>query len=120
MGRHKAQQELPKPYKIRPAKTPEARENQLISMAWDRMEERVANGTATGGELLQIVKMGSMKERLDREMTAKKIELMQAKKEALESAKRIEELYGEAITAFRRYNGIFHDEDDVDDSENLY
>ena len=118
MGRRKLDQDQPKQYQIRPARTPEARENNLVGMAWDRLEERVANGTATAGELLAIMKLGTRKERLERELTEKKMELMQAKTEALQSAKKVEELYGEAIAAFKRYNGVFDEgEEDDDDSD---
>lgn len=38
-------------------------------------------------------------------MMAEQIKLLTAKTEALQSAKRVEELYTEAIAAFKRYNG---------------
>ena len=47
------------------------------------------------------------------------MELMKAKKEALESAKRIEDLYTKAMVAFRRYNGIF-EEGEEDDGTIVY
>ena len=112
MSRRKMQ---PTPLDIprsRPARTPEARENQLISLAYDLAEERLRNGTASSAEVVQLMRWGSQKERLERELTETKMELMKAKKEALESSKRIEELYGEAMVAFRRYNGIFEEEED--------
>lgn len=119
MGRRKVEQNEPKQYQIRPARTPEARENNLIGMAWDRLEERVANGTATAGELLAIMKLGTRKERMELEIAQEKKELMRAKTEALQSAKKVEELYGEAIAAFKRYNGYFDEgeEDDNDDTD---
>ena len=117
MGRPKVTQTQPKQYEIRPARTPEARENQLIGMAWDRIEERIANGTATAAELLAVMKLGTRKERLERELTEKKMEYMQAKTGALQSAEEIKALYGQAITAFQRYNGVFDDGEVVDDED---
>ena len=39
-------------------------------------------------------------------MLQEQMDLMKAKTEALQSAKRVEELYGKALEAFRTYNGI--------------
>lgn len=103
--------------KSRPAKTPEARENQLISMAYDVAESRLRDGTASSAEVVHFLKLGSLKERKELELTQKKMELMTAKTEALQSAKKIEELYTEAIEAMKRYSGSapsneeFYDED---------
>ena len=102
----------------RPARSPEARENQLIALAYDLVEERLRNGTATSAETVAILRMGTQKERLERQLNEKKIALMEAKTEALQSAKRIEELYGAAIDAMRRYSGAaasmeYEDEDDI-------
>jgi len=119
MGRRRIQPITPKDDNTRPARTPEARQNQLISMAYDLAEERLRNGTASSAEIVQLMKWGSQKERQELELTKKKMELMQAKTEALQSAKHIEELYGEAIAAFRRYNGVF-DEGEEDDDEDLF
>ena len=49
----------------RPALTPEARENQLISYAVDLVEQRLLNGTASSQETTHFLKLGSMKNRLE-------------------------------------------------------
>lgn len=105
MGRPKLVKEIDEQPKSRPGRTPEARENQLISLAYDLVEERLRNGTATSAETVAILRLGTQKERLERELNQKKIALMEAKTEALQSAKRVEELYGAAIEAMRRYSG---------------
>lgn len=86
--------------------TAEGRENELIAMAYDLVAERLKNGTATSAETVHFLKMGSATERLNRELTKKDLELKQAKTEALQSAKRIEELYNNAIAAMRSYAGM--------------
>lgn len=91
--------------KIRPALTPEARENQLISLAVDLVEQRLLDGTASSQETTHFLKLGSMKNRLEMEKLQEENKLLQAKTEALQSAKRVEELYSEAISAMRRYSG---------------
>ena len=91
--------------KIRPALTPEARENQLISLAVDLVEQRLLDGTASSQETTHFLKLGSMKNRLEMEKLQEENKLLQARTEALQSAKRVEELYSEAISAMRRYSG---------------
>jgi hypothetical protein len=91
--------------KTKPAETPEGRENQLIALAYDAAEERIRNGTASSAEIVHFLRLGSSKERLDQEDKRKDIELKTAKTEALESQKRIEELYSNALSAMRKYSG---------------
>lgn len=95
-----------KPKKIKrtpPALTSEGRENQLISLAYDLVEQRLKDGSATSQETTHFLKMGSTKERLEKEIMEKQKALLEAKTEALESAKRIEALYDNAINAMRVY-----------------
>lgn len=107
----------PKPLdesKLQSAPDRDSRENQLIAMAYDLVEQRMRNGTATSQETTHFLRMGSTRARYEKQIMEKQIELMAAKKEALESAKRIEELYTNAIKAFRDYGGglIGGDEND--------
>ena len=44
--------------KIRPALTPEARENQLIALAVDLVEKRLIEGTASSKETTHLLKLG--------------------------------------------------------------
>lgn len=91
--------------KIRPALTPEARENQLISLAVDLVEQRLLDGTASSQETTHFLKLGSMKNRLEMQKLQEENKLLQAKTDAMKSAKRVEELYSEAISAMRSYSG---------------
>ena len=93
------------PKKIRPALTPEARENQMISLAVDLAEKQLQEGTASSQVITHYLKLGSTKERIEKEILEKQKELISAKTEALKSSERIEELYKEAISAMRRYSG---------------
>jgi len=85
------------------ASTAEGMENELIAMAYKLAAERLANGTASAAETVHFLKMGSAKERLEQRLIEKDLELKQAKTEALQSAKRIEELYANAMSAFKSY-----------------
>ena len=93
------------PKKIRPATTPEARENQLIALAVDLAEKQLIEGTASSQVITHYLKLGSTKERIEREILEKQKALIEAKTENLQSAKRIEELYTNAINAMKNYSG---------------
>lgn len=100
--------------KRRPALTPEARENQLIALAVDLVEQRLLDGTASSQETTHFLKLGSMKNRLEMAKLEEENKLLRAKTESLQSAKRTEELYAQAIKALGIYKGISEDEDEQD------
>ena len=95
----------PQKRKSRPATTPEARENQLISLAIDLVEQRLIDGTASSQETTHFLKLASSKARIEKERLELENELIKAKTESLKSSKRIEELYADAINAMKRYSG---------------
>lgn len=95
-----------------PAPTPDARENQLISLAVDLAEKQLAEGTASSQVITHYLKLGSSKERLEKEKLEKENELLRAKTESLQSAKRIEELYSNALSAMRSYSGREREDED--------
>lgn len=88
-----------------PVLTPEARENQLISLAMDLVEQRLRDGTASSQETVHFLKLGSSKEKLEQQILAEQKKLVVAKTSAIESQERIDELYAGAIAAMRSYNG---------------
>lgn len=89
----------------RPAMTPDARENQMINLAVDLAEKQLEEGTASSQVITHFLKLGSSKERLEREKLEEENKLLRAKTENLQSQKRVEELYEEALAAMRRYSG---------------
>lgn len=99
-----------------PAATPEARENQLISLAIDVAEEQLANGTASSQVITHYLKLGTTKERLEKEKLQRENELLKAKAEMIQSQKDTEKLYREAIKAMQIYAGYGNKrEDDEED-----
>ena len=98
----------------RPASAPEARENQLIAMAYDLAEEQILEKTASSQTINHFLKLCSMKEQLEKEKLVRENELLRAKVEALESVKKTEELIEEALKAMRSYSGN-GDDDDYDE-----
>lgn len=91
--------------KLRPALTPEARENQMISLAMDLVEQRLLDGTASSQETTHFLKLGSSKAVLERDRLREENKLLRAKTESLESAKEIKTLYEDALNAMRNYAG---------------
>lgn len=91
--------------KIRSALSPEARENQMISLAMDLAEQQLLDGTASSQLITEFVKRGSTKARIEQEILDKQKELIEAKTQSLQSAQRIEELYTNALNAMRNYSG---------------
>lgn len=110
MGKAKATGE---PSSRRPASTPEARENQMISLAVGLAEKQLREGTASSQVITHFLKLGTSKAELEKEKLERENELLRAKTESLQSAQRIEELYENAIKAMQRYGGQSGgDEDD--------
>ena len=91
--------------KMRPALSPEARENQLVSLAVDLAEKQLRDGTASSQVITHYLKLGSTKEKIEKEILEKQKELIEAKTQSLQSAQRIEELYSNALNAMRNYSG---------------
>ena len=77
----------------------------MIALAVDLAEKQLLEGTASSQVITHYLKLGTMKEKIERDILEKQKELITAKTEALKSQKRVEELYAEALTAMRRYNG---------------
>lgn len=97
------------------ALTPEARENQMIALAMDEAERQLRDHTASSQVITHFLKLGSTKEKLERQMMEEQKKLLEAKTEALQAQKRTDELFSEAIEAMKRYQGIKEDEDEFDE-----
>ena len=100
--------------KMRPALSPEARESQLISLAVDLAEKQLRDGTASSQVVTHYLKLGSTKEKIEREILEKQKELIEAKTKNIISSSEAKELYANALAAFRRYSGAGGDEEDED------
>lgn len=97
---------------MRPALTPEARENQLISLAVDLAEKQLREGTASSQVITHYLKLGSTKERIEKEILEKQKDLIDAKTQNLKSIEKQEQMYAEALKVFRGYSGHGDEEDD--------
>lgn len=90
---------------MRPAIDPDNREQQLISLAVDLVEQRLRDGTASAQETTHFLKLASRKAKLEAERAEAELELMKAKTKALHDQADIKTLYKDAIDAMKRYSG---------------
>lgn len=88
-----------------PALTPEAREQQLIAMAYDAAEEAFLNGTASSQVITHFLKLGTTKAELEKEKLKKENTVLEAKAKAYQSGEEIKQLYEDAIKMLRVYGG---------------
>lgn len=100
----------PEKSRHRPATTPEGRENEVVSQAIDLAEQQIRDGTASSQVITHFLKLGSTREQLEQERLRHENELTKVKIESIESQKRVEELYKEALDAMRSYSGETPDE----------
>lgn len=102
---------------LRPGLTPEADESQMIALAVNLVRQRLLDGTASSQETTHYLKLATTEARLKNKLLETNAELAIAKKEALESTKRSEEMFREAIAAFKSYTPSQSDpvEDDYDE-----
>ena len=87
----------------RKARTIVGREGQCTALAYDLVEKRLREGTATSQETVHFLRMGSPSERKKAELLDKQIEYLNAKIENLKSAEDIKALYADAIQAVTSY-----------------
>ena len=95
-----------------PARTPEARENQLIALAVDLAERQLSEGKASSQVITHYLKLGSPAAKIEREILELQKEQIKAKTEALRSQKNVEELYKSAMVAFKSYSGQSQNDED--------
>lgn len=89
----------------RPALSPEARENQMISLAVDLAEQQLRDGTASSQVITHFLKLGTTRYELEKEKLRKENNVLEAKAKAYASSEEIKELYDNAIKAMRDYGG---------------
>ena len=96
------------------ATSAEARERQLIADANDLAERQIRQGNASAAVITHFLKLGSTREKLERERLERENELLRAKVDQLASAKNVEQLYSEALQAMRAYSGQITEDDEYD------
>ena len=100
----------------RPPITPEAKENQMISLAMDLVEKRLRDGSASSQETTHFLKLATVKARKELEILEEQKKLITAKTEELESRKETKAMFEAAIKAMRTYSG----KGDVDEDTDIF
>jgi hypothetical protein len=77
----------------------------MVSLAVDLAEQQIREGTASSQVITHFLKLGSTREKLEQQRLEHENELTRVKIEQVESQKRVEELYMEALQAMRNYAG---------------
>ena len=90
---------------VRPALSPDAREQQMIALAMDLVEKRLREGTATSQETTHFLKLVSSKAILEKKRLEQENKLIEAKTESIHESKEYNTLVEEAIKAMRNYSG---------------
>lgn len=90
---------------MRPALSPEARENQLITLATDLAEKQLREGTASSQLITHYLKLATAREKTEREILELQKELIKAKTKSYQSNEEMKALYADALDAMRRYRG---------------
>lgn len=103
---------------LRPALTPEARENQMISLAMDLVERRLREGTASSQETTHFLKLATTTAQLEKEKLMTENKLLQAKIDNLESQQSSSALYADALKAFSTYSGRKDEDPDETEQQN--
>ena len=100
--------------KIRPPLTPEAEENQCIHLAMERAKEQLMDGTASSQVIVHFLKLGSSKEKIEKEILERQKELITAKTDQIHSTKQTGDLYADAARSLSIYQGHSDDEEFYD------
>lgn len=111
MRQTKTQPKLDNPEQ-KPSMTVEGRESQLVALAVDLAEKQLREGTASSQVITHYLKIGSTREKQEKEKLQEEIKLLKAKTENLESLRNMEDLYKRALDSMREYSGKIDDDDE--------
>lgn len=89
---------------MRPATSPEAREQQLVNLAVNLAEKQLRDGTAAPSVINHFLKIASTREIIEREILEKQAKLIEAKASSISKDREAEELAKAAIEAMKNYN----------------
>lgn len=102
------------------ARTPEAREQEMINLAMDLAEQKLRDGTAPAPLVMLFAKAGLDRERLEREGLAADNALRNARVDQIVDSTQSNEKLDRVFNALRVYQGLPPEEDEDDDSPYRY
>lgn len=89
---------------IVPAISPKAREDRCIDLAYDLVEQRMRDGTASSQETTHFLKLAATKNELEIRKAEAEIKLAEAKIKEIDDRASNKELYEQAILAMQSYS----------------
>ena len=98
-----------------PATNPNAQESRMINLAMKAAEEQLKNGTASSQVIVHFLKLGSIREELEREKLRNETSLLNAKKKDIESSSHNDKLLEKALEAMTTYSPSSNDKLDEQD-----
>ena len=98
-----------------PARTEEEEEKRACGYAMDLAIKWMREGTAPAQVVTHFLKIGSQREQAELEKTRREIELLKAKKKAIESAEEQDKKYEEVIRAISAYAGKDQEWETIED-----
>lgn len=98
-----------------PPRTEEEAEKRAIGLATELAIQQLRDGTASSQIITHFLKLGSIREKAELEKTQHEIELLKAKKKAIESSEEQEKKYQEVIMAITSYMGKDSEWEPVED-----
>lgn len=96
-----------------PATTPEARENQMVALAFDLAQKQMEEGNASAQVIVHFLKFGSSRNRLEEKKIENENLLLRARVEQIEQNAANGDMYANAIAAMKLYAGDEVSQDDV-------
>lgn len=106
-------------YTFPPPLTAEDAEDQLISLAVGLAKQRLQDGTASNQLVAEILRLGTTKERLQKEKLRKENELLRAKTDSLRSQQNTEAFYSRVLDALKSYGPSFYDTEYEEDEYDI-
>ena len=100
--------------KSRPAISPEAREMQLISKAYDLAEKQLTEGTASSQVIAHFLKLGTTRAELEKEKLRIENRKTEAQIKSLQNADEMDKKIEKVLKAMRNYQG-YGDPDEYDE-----
>lgn len=94
-----------------PSLDPKEREKQLVNLAMNVAEEQMKNGTASAAVITHFLKLGSERDKLEREKLQHETTLLTAKSDSVISGRKVEEDTQAAIEAMKKYAGSSNADD---------
>ena len=91
------------PRSSRPATNPEGREQQLINLAVNLAEKQLLDGTASPSVINHYLKLGSIRESIERQKLEKELKLIDAKTQNMAKEQEQEQLAKAALEALKNY-----------------